>query len=105
MRKEASEMVAAAVNMGNKVEFLLCTMDMCFPTSTKLLNDPNVWITDMATTVHLMLHSEGLVNLKEASVSDSVTMGNGADVGAKMIMQLPGTICDKYRNELKKYAV
>ena len=94
-------MTSAVVNMGSKVEYILCTMDMlCFPMSMKLLNDPNVWITDMVAMVHLTLHSEGLSNLKEASVSDLVTMGNGADFGAKTIAQLPGMICDKHGNEL-----
>ena len=81
---------------------MLCTsMDMCFLTSTEFLSDLNVWIVDTVATVHSMPHSEGLGNPKEASVSDSVTIGNGADIGVKMIMQLPGTICDKHGNELK----
>ena len=97
--EKGNEKAAAVMNMGNKVEYLLCTMDMCFPTSAEILNDPNVWIADTAATVHSTPHSEGLRNPKEASVSDSVTMGNGATV--KTIAQLPGTICDKHGNELK----
>ena len=94
------EKAAAVVNTGNKVEYLLCNMDMCFPTSAEFLSDPNVWIADTAATVHLMPHSEGLRNPKEASASDVVTMGNGADVGAKMIAELLGMICNKHGNEL-----
>ena len=101
MSEKGSEKMAAVVNTGNKVEYVLCTMDMCFPMSAEFLNDPNVWIADTAATVHLTLHSEGLKNPKEASMSDLVTMGNGADIGAKMIMQSPGMICDKHRNKLK----
>ena len=42
VNEKRSETVAAVVNSGNKVEYLLCGMDMCFLTSTELLNDPNV---------------------------------------------------------------
>ena len=66
------------------------------------MNNPNVWTMDKAATVHSMLHSVGLQNPKEASsTSDLVTMGNGADIGAKMIAQVPGVICNKHGNELK----
>ena len=99
----ASGMVMPAVNGGNKVEYLLC--GMCFPSNIKLLNDPNMWIVDMAATVYSMLYSMGLQNPKEASSSDSVTMGNDTDVRPKTIVQLPGVICDKHGNELLKGAV
>ena len=100
-KQKGSEKAAAAIGTGKKVEFLLCTMDMCFPTSAEFLDDSNVWIADTAVTVHLMPHNEGLRNLKEASVNDLITMGNGVDVGANNIAELPGTICDKHGNELK----
>ena len=34
-------------------------------------------------------------------MSDTVTMDNGTDIGAKMITQLPGTVCDMHGNKLK----
>jgi hypothetical protein len=37
----------------------------------------------------------GLTEPKEASATDLVRMGNGADVGVKMIAKLPGVVCDK----------
>ena len=48
MSKKGSEKAVAVVNMGNKVEYVLCIMDMCFPTSAEFLNDLNVWIADTA---------------------------------------------------------
>ena len=101
MSEKGNEKAAAVVNMGNKVEYVLCTKDMCFSMSTEFLTDPNVWIADTVATVHLTPHSEGLKDTKAASFSDSVTMGNGTNVRVKMIMQLPGMICDKHGNELK----
>ena len=101
MSEKGKETAAAAVDTGSKVEYLLCTMDMCFSTSAEILSNPNVWIAATAVTVHSMPHSEGLKNPKEATINDLVTMGNGEDIGALMIAQLPGKICDKYGNELK----
>ena len=96
----ASEMATPAINSGNRIEYLLC--GMCFPSKVALLNDPNVWIADTAATPgHSMLHNVCLKNLKEALTTDLVTMGNGADVRAKTIVQLPGVICNKHGNELQ----
>jgi hypothetical protein len=95
-----SETAAAALDNGNKVEFLLC--GMCFTNNAELLNNPNIWIADTAATVHSTPHNVGFKNTKEASKMDTVTMGNGADVGATTIAQLPGVICDKNGCELQE---
>jgi hypothetical protein len=84
------ETVASAIDSGNRVEYLLC--GMCFLTNAKLLNNPNVWIVDTAATVHSTPHKVGLTEPKKASATNLVRMGNGADVGAKMIAKLPGVV-------------
>jgi hypothetical protein len=92
-------MAASAIDSGNKVEYLLC--GMCFSSKAELLNNPNVQITHTTATVHSMPHNVGFKDLKEASTTDSVTMGNDTNVGAKMIAKLPGVVCNKEGHELQ----
>jgi hypothetical protein len=68
------------------------------------LNNLNFWIVDdMAATVLLLMpHDVGFKNSKEALMTDLVTMRNGASIGAKMIVQLPGVVCDKKGHELQE---
>jgi hypothetical protein len=75
---------------------------MCFEHDVKILNDPNIWVADTAATVHSTPHKVGMRNAKQASKADSVRMGNGADVEATTIAQIPGVICDKDGHELKE---
>jgi hypothetical protein len=48
-----------------------------FPKNQDLLLDPNVWITDLAATVHTTAHKHGLHMLTKATDADLITMGNG----------------------------
>ena len=95
-----SEKAVAAIESGNKIEFLLC--NMTFPDHVDILNDPNVWIADTAATVHSTPSDVGFVKAKNATKSDAVTMGNGVDIGAVKLAQLSGVICDKEGRELQK---
>jgi hypothetical protein len=95
-----SEKAVAAVDAGNKVEFLLCGMS--FPSHADILNDPNVWIADTAATVHSTPSDVGFVKPREVSKADAVIMGNGVDVGAVKLAQLPGVICNKEGRELQE---
>ena len=98
-RSSGSETGASAVDgHGPKIEFLLCGMS--FPNDVEFLNDPNVWIADTAATVHMTPHREGLTNVRKATVSDAITMGNGTAENALEIGDIIGTICDKHGNEL-----
>ena len=99
-RKGGSEKAVAAVESGNKIEYLLCGMS--FPSHADILNDPNVWIADTAATVHSTPSNVGFTKPREATKTDSVTMGNGVDVGAVKLAQLPGVICDKEGRELQE---
>jgi hypothetical protein len=58
----------------------------------------------MVAMVHLMLHNVGFKNSnKEVPMTEkSVTMGKGMDIGAKMIVQLPGVVCNKNSPELQE---
>ena len=114
--KPAGERGNATINGGNDVEVLLMSMDMpkqeetehkeltmasmMFPAKLGLLDDPNVWIADTGATVHSTPHKKGMVNMKNATGQDSVTMGNGVNVSASTIAEIPGTCCDKYGVEL-----
>jgi hypothetical protein len=42
----------------NNVTYLLCGLTI--PEDNTILLDPNIWITDMAASVHMMIHKEGL---------------------------------------------
>jgi hypothetical protein len=94
----SAEKAAVAVDSRNKVEFLLCSM--CFPNHANTLSDPNVWIADTVATVHSMPSDAGFTNIKGALKLDLVVMGNGVDVGAVKLAQLPGVVCDKKGHEL-----
>jgi hypothetical protein len=96
----ASETAASATDSGSRFEYLLC--GMCFENDVELLNDPNIWVADTAATVHSSPHKVGMRNAKQASKMDSVRMGNGADVDATTIAQIPGVVCNKDCCELKE---
>jgi hypothetical protein len=59
-------------------------------------------VADTAAMVHSTPHKAGMRNAKQASKAESVRMGNGADVKATTIAQIPGVICDKDGRELKE---
>jgi hypothetical protein len=96
------EQAAAAVANGGGTEQLL--MAVAFPFSQALLEDPNVWIADTAATSNSTPHAVGMCDLREPSPSDNITMGNGASVGAQKVGHVPGTICDKYGNQVQENA-
>ena len=87
----------AASVCADGVEFLLC--GLTFPTKVQMLKDENVWIADTGASVHTSPHKLGMVNLRQPSASDAITVGNGTTESAGMIGDLPGTVCDKFGNE------
>jgi hypothetical protein len=74
-------------------EYLLVSK-LCFPANVDLLNDPNVWIADTGATVHSTPSDIAFEEAKKATPSDTVTMGNGGQVGAQQVAKLPGMVCD-----------
>jgi hypothetical protein len=71
---------------------------MTFPKTQLLLNDPNVWIGDTGASVHMTPHKIGMMNLREATKNDYVTIGNGKTEAATNIGDIPGVICDMNGN-------
>ena len=92
------EQGAAAVETGSRVELLLCTMD--FQTEIELLNDPDVWIGDTGATVHMSPHKGGIMNVRQGSKEDAVTMGNKQVEQATEVADIPGMVWDKNGNKL-----
>jgi hypothetical protein len=45
-------------------------------------------------------HAEDLCEVRKPNASDSITMGNGMHEMAQKIGHIPGTICDKYGNQV-----
>jgi hypothetical protein len=86
-----------------KVEYLLCSVEdelQSFPNSDQLFRNPNIWIGDAATTVHMSPHSEGMINIKKTQGGS--TVGNGEVMIAKNTCDIPCEICDKHGNTLAK---
>jgi hypothetical protein len=83
----------------NTTEFLLCALT--FPEDMGLLDDPSVWwIADTAATVYMTPYRSGKTNMKKATGTNSITMGNGNQEKAAEVADIVGTMCDKYRNEI-----
>ena len=91
----------AYVDGGSTVEFLLMA-GITFPNKQSYLSDPSVWIADTAATVHTTPHSYGAINKRKATREDSITVGSGESESVSMLTDIPGTMCDKYGNELKQ---
>jgi hypothetical protein len=68
---------SATYGGGKKVEFLLCGVTkFLFPQSQDLLLDPNIWILDLAATVHTTAHKQGFHILEKATEADLIMMGS-----------------------------
>jgi hypothetical protein len=94
--KSNGEMGAVATNNGKKVEFLLCRINkFLFPQNQDLLLDPNVWIADLAATLHTMAHKQGFHAMTKVTDTDLITMGNGIAEKASLVGKLTGTMCNK----------
>jgi hypothetical protein len=96
----------AAVDNGRRVEFLLCGMSKedvkTFPDSKALINDPNIWIGDTGATTHMKKSDSGMTNIRSATKSDAVTMGNKQVEATTKVGDVYGTICDKNGNEVNR---
>jgi hypothetical protein len=92
------EQVSAAIGRSTAPELLLC--GLTFPTSQKILEDPNVWIGNTAATTHSTPHTQGLYDMKKSTAKDSVRMGNGKSESASSIGKLTGTLCNRHGDKL-----
>ena len=75
-------------------------VNLSFPHHTMLLSDPNVWLADMAATVHTTPHRIGLIATKGATAGDSITVGNGTRIAASVVGDISGIMCDQYGVEI-----
>jgi protocatechuate 3,4-dioxygenase beta subunit len=82
----------------NNVEYLLCGLTN--PTENRILLVPNVWIADMAATVHTTAYKERLQDINKARTT--LKMNNGNPETTMETGTLKGTICDQQGNELNK---
>jgi hypothetical protein len=89
---KTKETANPAVDNGPHVEFMLNVMT--FPKTQSLLSDPNVWIRDIGASVHMTPHKVGMINMRDATREDYVTIGNGSTKVATKIGDIPGVICD-----------
>lgn len=79
---------------GKTIELMLAGMS--FPTTLKILDDPNIWIADTGTTVHNTPYLFGIKGQKVAK-DEALTMGNGKAESTSVIGDLAGTMCDHKR--------
>ena len=89
---------------GLQIEYLLTGQDgfedgevgnITFPTSHKMLADPNVWIADTGATTHSTPHQQGMSACRKGNEKDSITVGNGKSVEASKVGNLKGDLCNK----------
>ena len=80
----------------------LAAQAMTVPRSLKLLLDKNIWVFDTGSSGKVTAHKEGLVNVKKATDSDGVMIGNKAVMASALVGDLPGTICDATGNKMGK---
>jgi hypothetical protein len=97
--KSSGEVGATAQEKGKtgSLEFLLCgiTKDFSFPKNQDFLIDPNIWIANLAATVHTTLHKQGFHTLTTATEANSITMGYGIAEKASLVGKITGTMCNK----------
>jgi hypothetical protein len=66
--KETGNSAVDRKSSGNHIEHFLCALT--FPTHSKILLNPNVWITDTAAAIiHIKAHRTGLVNVRTATTA------------------------------------
>ena len=63
----------------------LMMVNLSFPKCTVLLSDPNVWLADIAATVHMTPYQAGLIVTKGTTVGDSIMVGNRTRVAASAV--------------------
>ena len=67
---------------------------LAFPSTSKLLQSPNVWIADTGASIHMTSHIAGMKNVR--TVSQGITMGNSHNELAGRMGDIRGRICNKF---------
>lgn len=79
-----------------KVQSEMMLVNLSFLCCTMFLNDPNMWLATVPTT----LHCAGLIATKGATVGDSFTVGNSLRDAAPVVGIISCMLCDQYRMEI-----
>jgi hypothetical protein len=85
-------------DVNNLQEYLLGTMD-----NSDVINNQNLWIADLAATVHMTPYQNGLKNIKKVDDIGTITMGNGTKEQITEVADVLGTI--SVRNKIKKVRI
>jgi hypothetical protein len=95
----ASTEVSHVAVSSDKFELLCCGIDeQLFPTSIKLLQDPNIWIGDTGASVDMTPYADGITDAQPSNVS--VHVGNNEHTAATHCGTLPVTICNNTGEEM-----
>jgi hypothetical protein len=70
-------------------------VDMEFPDSMRLLNDPKIWSEDAAAIGHTSPYQHGMTPEGNTVKNGSITVGNGITKRTAMYRNISGTICNK----------
>ena len=103
------EVAAAAVSVdaNSPVEFIMIGQskdldEICppdgFPSTAKLLDHPDIWVADSATTIHNTCHSVGVINTRNEG--QAIVMGNGEEIKTREMGDIRATVCDRKGNQL-----
>ena len=95
-KTKGTETAASNIDVGSRVEFLLCNITM--PSGISMVLDPNVWIADSAATVHSTGHQVGMFDIKKVSTG-GITIANGEEQKIKLFGSLKGTMCDQHGDQ------
>jgi hypothetical protein len=90
---------------GGQKEMLLCKVDVSFPKTVELLNDPNVFIADSGSSDHSTGHKIGIKVEADKDLDVPFIQPNGIEVLPSSRGHLPVTLCDKHGNALQDLTI
>jgi hypothetical protein len=85
-------------DVNNLQEYLFGTLD-----NSNMINNQDLWIANLAATVHMTPYQNGVKNIKKVDNTGSITMGNGTKEQITEVADVLGTISVK--NEIKKVRI
>eukprot|EP00957_Ditylum_brightwellii_P162437 12369571-Ditylum_brightwellii.AAC.1 len=79
---------------------LLAASEIQFPCTAKLLEDPNMWVTDTGASCDSTGSHDSMVNRRVPKTVEGVTLPDGKTKITSMIGDIRGTLCNKYGAKL-----
>jgi hypothetical protein len=92
---QTRERAAAAIDEGSRVEFLLTVSE-----GPALMHHKDIWIADTGASCHITNNQEGMRDIRDATASDGVTMGNAQVEPTSYIGNIAGDFCDRLGNKI-----